>query len=197
MEPEHPQLSIRRQCELLELARSSWYYEPVAVDPYELHLMERIDEQYTATPFYGVRRMTAWLRQQGELVNHKRVARIMRQMGIQAIYPKPRTTIAGDNARRYPYLLRGLCIDRPDLVWTTVLPVAVATCNGAEAGQNAYPVSVIVDPLGPKRSGQNYPFDWRMGLCIWGQSIYQPGLYRGIRGASNPNFSRRQRAGLR
>ena len=95
MEPEHPQLSIRRQCELLELARSSWYYEPVAVDPYELHLMERIDEQYTATPFYGVRRMTAWLRQQGELVNHKRVARIMRQMGIQAIYPKPRTTIAG------------------------------------------------------------------------------------------------------
>ena len=119
MEPDHPQLSISRQCELLELARSSWYYEPVAVDPYELHLMERIDEQYTATPFYGVRRMTAWLRQQGELVNHKRVARIMRQMGIQAIYPKPRTTIAGDNARRYPYLLRGLCIDRPDLVWST------------------------------------------------------------------------------
>lgn len=119
VEPEHPQLSISRQCELLELSRSSWYYEPVAVDPYELHLMERIDEQYTATPFYGVRRMTAWLRQQGELVNHKRVARIMRQMGIQAIYPKPRTTLAGDNARRYPYLLRGLCIDRPDLVWST------------------------------------------------------------------------------
>jgi putative transposase len=61
---------------------SSWYYKPVAVDPYDLHLMHLIDQQYTATPFYGIRRMTAWLRTQGEKVNHKRVARLMRQMGI-------------------------------------------------------------------------------------------------------------------
>lgn len=110
---------MARQCELLDLARSSWYYKPVAVDPYELHLMKLIDAQYTQTPFYGIRRMTAWLRTQGEAVNHKRVARLMRQMGIAAIYPRPRTTVAADNGRRYPYLLKGLTIDEPNLVWST------------------------------------------------------------------------------
>jgi putative transposase len=149
VEPEHPQLSISRQCELLELSRSSWYYEPVAVDPYELHLMERIDEQYTATPFYGVRRMTAWLRQQGELVNHKRVARIMRQMGIQAIYPKPRTTIAGDNARRYPYLLRGLCIDRPDLVWSTDITCSRSHVQRGGGGPERLPSQCFHRPTRP------------------------------------------------
>jgi putative transposase len=73
---------VSRQCELLDLARSTLYYKPVVVDPYELHLMNLIDQQYTATPFYGIRRMSAWLRTQGEVVNHKRVARLMRQMGI-------------------------------------------------------------------------------------------------------------------
>jgi putative transposase len=110
---------VARQCELLDLARSSWYYKSVAVDPYELHLMKLIDAQYTQTPFYGIRRMTAWLRTQGEAVNHKRVARLMRQMGIEAIYPRPRTTVAADNVRRYPYLLKGLTIDEPNLVWST------------------------------------------------------------------------------
>lgn len=119
VEPSHPDISLSRQCELLDLARSSWYYKPIEVDPYELHLMNLIDQQYTATPFYGIRRMAAWLRTQGEVVNHKRVARLMRQMGIEAIYPRPRTTTTSDNARRYPYLLEGVVIDQPNVVWST------------------------------------------------------------------------------
>ena len=81
--------------------------------------MNLIDQQYTDTPFYGIRRMTAWLRTQGEMVNHKRVARLMRIMGIEAIYPRPRTTLSAERVRRYPYLLKGLAIDAPNVVWST------------------------------------------------------------------------------
>jgi putative transposase len=81
--------------------------------------MRLIDEQYTRTPFYGSRRIAAWLRSQGHNVNRKRVARFMRQMGIEAIYPKRRLSLADSTHRKYPYLLRGLCIDRPDQVWAT------------------------------------------------------------------------------
>jgi putative transposase len=95
------------------------YYKPVAVDPYELHLMHLIDQQYTATPFYGIRRMTAWLSNQGAVVNHKRVARLMRQMGLEAIYPRPKTSHPADKVRRYPYLLKGRVIDTPNVVWST------------------------------------------------------------------------------
>jgi hypothetical protein len=131
-----------------------------------LYLMERIDEQYTATPFYGVRRMTAWLRQQDEAVNHEWVARIMRQMGIQAIYPKPRTMIA-EMLAGIPTCWGACALTAPIWCGARTSPVAVAQCNGSEAGQNAYPVNAFIDPLGPKRSGQNYPSGWRMGLCIW------------------------------
>lgn len=119
IEPEQPQISLARQCELVGLARSSWYYKPVEVDPYELKLMNLIDTQYTATPFYGIRRMTAWLATQGEVVNHKRVARLMRQMGIEAIYARPKTSTPADNVRRYPYLLKGMTIEEPNQVWST------------------------------------------------------------------------------
>ena len=119
IEPEAEVLSLTRQCELLGLARSSWYYQPVEVDPYELHLMNLIDRAYRATPFYGIRRMTAWLATQGECVNHKRVARLMRQMGIEAIYARPNTSAPGDNVRRYPYLLKGMKIEEPNQVWST------------------------------------------------------------------------------
>src|SRR5512135_1636365 len=84
----HPALSVRRQCELLGLNRSSLYYEPVGETSEDLRLMRLIDEQYTACPFYGSRRMTAWLVEQGEEVNRKRVQRLMRTMGLEAIYPK-------------------------------------------------------------------------------------------------------------
>lgn len=81
--------------------------------------MALIDAQYTATPFYGIRRMTAWLRGQGKVVNHKRVARLMRQMGIEAIYARPKTSTPADNVRRYRYLLKGLSPDAPNQVWST------------------------------------------------------------------------------
>lgn len=119
IEPEHREISLARQCELLGLARSSWYYQAAGEDPYNLHLMKLIDQQFTETPFYGIRRMTAWLKSQGEQVNHKRVARLMRKMGLETIYPKPRTSVAADNLRRYPYLLSGVNIQAPNQVWST------------------------------------------------------------------------------
>jgi putative transposase len=82
---EHPQLSVARQCALLGLARSSWYYTPQGESTENLELMRRMNEQYTQTPFYGIRRMTAWLRQQGYAVNHKRVGRLLRLMGFQTV----------------------------------------------------------------------------------------------------------------
>src|SRR5215469_10318302 len=91
----HPELSVRRQCALLGLNRSSFYYAPAGETPEDLRLMRLIDEQYTACPFYGSRRMTACLIQQGEPVNRKRVQRLMRLMGLEAIYPKPRLSVAG------------------------------------------------------------------------------------------------------
>src|SRR4051794_16154399 len=91
IEVDHPELSVRRQCALLGLNRSSLYYEPAGETPENLRLMRLIDEQYTARPFYGSRRMTRWLIEQGEEVNRKRVQRLMRTMGLEAIYPKPRT----------------------------------------------------------------------------------------------------------
>jgi putative transposase len=114
----HPALSVRRQCELLGLNRSSLYYEPAGETAEDLRLMRSIDEQYTACPFYGSRRMTAWLIEQGEEVNRKRVQRLMRTMGLEAIYPKPRLSTAGKGHKIYPYLLRGVKIERADQVWS-------------------------------------------------------------------------------
>jgi putative transposase len=120
-------MSVRRQCELLGLSRSTLYYQPAAETEANLALMRRIDEQYTACPFYGSRRMAAWLVQQGERVNRKRVQRLMRLMGLEATYPKPRTSAAGRGHRVYPYLLRAVPIERPDQVWSadiTYVPMA-------------------------------------------------------------------------
>ena len=94
IEPEHLQPSIRRQCQLVGLNRSTLHYVPVPESDLNLHLMRLIDKQYTRTPFYGWPRMTVYLRRQGYEVNHKRVQHLMRKMGMQAIYPKPRTSIA-------------------------------------------------------------------------------------------------------
>lgn len=128
IEPEHPALSLRRQCELLGLNRSTWYYEPASESAENLRLMRLIDEQYTRTPFYGWPRMTAYLREDLKVpVNHKRVQRLMQSMGIQAIYPKPRTTVPGTAHQIYPYLLRGVTIDHPNQVWSadiTYIPMA-------------------------------------------------------------------------
>jgi putative transposase len=118
IEPEHPSLSVRRQCELLDLARSGLYYEPRGESPENLQLMRLIDEAYTRWPFYGVPRMTAWLRREGHVVNPKRVRRLMRLMGLETIYAKPRLSAPEKAHKRYPYLLRDAVIDRVDQVWS-------------------------------------------------------------------------------
>ena len=127
IEPDHPSLSVRRQCDLLGLPRSSYYYQPTPESDQNLHLMRLIDEQYLQTPFYGSRRMTAQLRRAGYPVNRKRVQRLMRLMGIEAIYPKPKTSGAAPTHTVYPYLLRDLPIVRPGQVWSadiTYVPMA-------------------------------------------------------------------------
>jgi putative transposase len=116
---EDSALSVARQCALLGMARSSWYYTPQGESTENLELMRRLDEQYTRTPFYGIRRMTAWLRQQGYSVNHKRVGRLLRLMGLEALYPKPRLSVPGAAEKRYPYLLRDLTVAHRDHVWST------------------------------------------------------------------------------
>lgn len=118
IEPAHPQLSIRQQCELIGLPRASFYYQPVQETPLNLELMRRIDQQYTRTPFYGWPRMTIYLRRQGYEVNPKRVRRLMQQMGLQAVYPKPHISQSVPGHQVYPYLLRGLKIVRPLHVWS-------------------------------------------------------------------------------
>jgi putative transposase len=118
---------VRRQCELLGLNRSTLYYTPAPETPQNLALMRRIDEQYTARPFFGSRQMTAWLVGQGEAVNRKRVQRLMRLMGLEAIYPKPKLSVAGRGHRIYPYLLRDVRVERADQVWSadiTYIPLA-------------------------------------------------------------------------
>ncbi len=118
IEPNHPELSVRRQCELVGLNRATFYHQPSGETQFNLRLMRLIDEEYTRTPFYGYRKMTARLKMQGYQVNRKRVARLMRTIGLQAIYPRPRTSTPHPQHKKYPYLLRGLSITRPNQVWS-------------------------------------------------------------------------------
>lgn len=123
----HERLSLVRQCALLGLSRSSVYYRPAALEADELALMGLIDRQYLARPYYGSRRMTVWLKAQGHAVNRKRVRRLMRMMGLEAIYQRPRTSLPAADHKVYPYLLRGLAIERVNQVWAadiTYIPMA-------------------------------------------------------------------------
>jgi putative transposase len=128
VEPGHPELSVRRQCELLGLSRSGLYYQPAGETEANLRLMRLIDEEYTRHPFSGSRKMTVWLKEaHREEVNRKRVRRLMRLMGLEAIYPKPRLSQAGRGHRVFPYLLRDVAVERPDQVWSadiTYVPMA-------------------------------------------------------------------------
>ena len=112
-------ISINRQCELLNVSKGSLYYEPVGIDPYSLELMDLIDRQFTETPFYGSRRLTAWLNRQGYPVNRKRIRRLMRLMCLDAIYPKPNLSKRRKDSEIYPYLLKGVKIQKPDFVWSS------------------------------------------------------------------------------
>lgn len=114
IEPGHAALSVRRQCELVELSRSSFYYEPAQETPENLAVMRQIDELYSAWPFMGSRQLRDQLG-----VNRKRVQRLMRLMGLEAVYPKPRTTLRGRGHKIYPYLLRNVEIARVNQVWSS------------------------------------------------------------------------------
>jgi len=123
----HPSLSMVRQCTLLDISRSGLYYQPVGISEDDLTLMKLIDRKYLATPFYGARKIAAWLKSQGQRVNRKRVQRLMRLMGLKAIYRRPRTSVPAKGHMVYPYLLRGMKITRPNQVWAadiTYIPMA-------------------------------------------------------------------------
>ena len=117
VDPQHAGLSITRQCRLVSITRSSFYYASRGDSPLNLRLMRRIDEQFLETPFYGSRQMTRWLRRQGDMVSRKRVRRLMRLLGVHALFQRPRTSQPHPAHRIYPYLLRDLQITRPNHVW--------------------------------------------------------------------------------
>jgi len=116
---QHVSLSILRQCRLLDISRSGLYYQPKGIPEEDLTLMKLIDRQYLATPFYGARKIAAWLKSQGYRVNRKRIRRLMRIMGLKAIYRRPRTSKPAPGHKIYPYLLGDLRITRPNQVWAT------------------------------------------------------------------------------
>ncbi len=117
IDPNHAKLSIVRQCELVRISRSSFYFEGKGESLLNLELMRLIDLRFLETPFYGSRQMTRHLRRLGYCVGRKRVRRLMRKMGLQAVYQRPRTSKPHPEHRVYPYLLRGVVIDRPNQVW--------------------------------------------------------------------------------
>jgi putative transposase len=115
--PAHPAIPVVRQCELLELAPSTFYYRPVRDERLNLELMRWLDEEYTKHPFYGSRKLVVLLRKAGYAVNRKRVQGLMRRMGLEAIYRKPRLSLPGRQHKRYPYFLKGMAVERPDMAW--------------------------------------------------------------------------------
>jgi putative transposase len=119
VELEHPEISVRRQCDLLGVNRSGLYYQPRGESEENLRLMRLMDEEYTRHPFFGSRRMAAWLCSQGYEVNRKRVSRLMDVMGLEALYPKPKLSQRGEGHKIYPYLLKGVEVTRVNQVWST------------------------------------------------------------------------------
>jgi putative transposase len=117
VEPDHPSLSVARQCELVSISRSGFHRRPAGETCLNLELMRLIDAQFLRTPWYGSRQMMRHLRREGYEVGRKRVRRLMAKMGLMPIYQRPRTTVAHPEHQIYPYLLRGMVIDRPNQVW--------------------------------------------------------------------------------
>ncbi len=152
---DRPDLSLSRQCRLLTISRSSFYYAAKGESPDNLALMRRIDELFLKYPFYGSRQMVRQLRREGVCVGRHRIRRLMRLMGLEAIYQAPRTSDPHPAHRIYPYLLRGLAIDRPDQVWCadiTYIPVrrgflyliAIMALRQAQEGDTPRSVVAVV-----------------------------------------------------
>jgi len=127
VERQHPSLSVVKQCALLDISRSGLYYQPKGISDEDLILMKLIDRQYLATPFYGARKIAVRLKSQNYSVNRKRVRRLMRVMGLKALYRRPRTSQPAPGHKIYPYLLSGMKITRPNQVWAadiTYIPMS-------------------------------------------------------------------------
>jgi len=168
VDPDDPVLPIVAQCRLLKIARSTLYYRPAPVDPDDLAVMRQMDELYLASPFYGSRRMVAVLRREGLVINRKRVQRLMRVMGLEAIDQKPNTSQGHPDHKVYPYLLRGLTIDRPNQVWSadiTYIPMAkgfvyLVAVGAADAIRH-------IDPLrGPMDWFSRRVLAWRLSITM-------------------------------
>src|SRR5215468_9562267 len=196
----HGVLSVRRQCRLLGLARSGVYRTPAPASDDDLALMRRIDELFTAWPFLGSRRMARLLGQDGRAVNRKRVQRLMRLMGIAALGPKPRTSKPAPSHRIFPYLLRGMIIDRPNQVWAadiTYIPVGrgflylVAVMDWASRAvlswwlSNTMDVSFCVAALEECAAALRQATDLQHRP---GQPVHQHGLHRPARTGWHPNL---------
>jgi putative transposase len=126
IEPEHPRLSIVRQCELVSISRSGFYHRPAGETALNLELMRLVDAQFLETPWYGSRQMVRHLRREGYVVGRKRIRRLMAKMGLTPIYQRPRTSTPHPDHQVFPYLLRELVIGRPNQVWCadiTYLPM--------------------------------------------------------------------------
>ena len=117
IDPRHSELSIARQCRLVSISRSTFYYAGRGESALNLELMRRIDEQFLETPFYGSRQMARWLRREGYTVSRKRVRRLLRKMGLRAVYQQPRTTVPHPEHRVYPYLLRDRAVEQANEAW--------------------------------------------------------------------------------
>ncbi len=117
IDPDNKRLSITRQCKLLRISRSTWYYKEIGETELNLKLMKLIDEQFLEAPYYGARQMARHLRRKGYWVNRKRVKRLMQKMGLVAIYQKPNTSKVHPDHETYPYLLRGMDIRKANQVW--------------------------------------------------------------------------------
>lgn len=151
--PDHPNLSVTRQCELLNLSKGAYYYKAVEIDPYTLQLMDQIDRIYTKTPFYGSRKITVNLHKLGHSVNRKRIQRLMRLMGLEAIYPKGNLSKRRQDHKIYPYLLNDVQIDCPNRVWSTDITYI-------RIGAGFLYLTAVIDWY------SRYVLSWNMSNCL-------------------------------
>ena len=196
---DHPALSLSRQCRLLSIGRSSLYYEPKGESAETLALMRRIDELFLKYPFYGARRMALHLRREGVRIGRRRAGRLMRLMGLQAIYRAPRTSAPHPEHRVYPYLLRGLAIERANHVWCadiTYIPVQRGFLRRDDhgLGEPVRPGLAAVEHAGRellhRRSRRGPGPAWRAGDIQHrpGQPVHQLRLHRALASSGHPGL---------
>jgi len=156
VEPVNTSLSIGKQCRLLSISRSWFYHTPKGEPAMNLMLMRQIDEQFLETPFFGVRQVTWHLRNEGHVVNEKRIRRLMRLMGLMPIYQKPNTSKAAKGHKTYPYLLRGLRVNRPNQVWgetiSAIGPRTMVERHHLSAHATRVPLAIVLGPMADKGS---------------------------------------------